>query len=50
MEKTRNADSVKEYKDQRCVQHMVKNTENARRTTIGQDTLKARLLMKQNNI
>ena len=50
MEKTRNADSVKEYTDQRCVQHMVKNTENARRTTIGQATLKARLLMKQNNI
>ena len=32
----KNVDSVEEYTDQRCVQHMVKSAKNARRKTIGQ--------------
>ena len=31
--KTKNADSVEEYTDQRCLQHIVKSAENARRKT-----------------
>ena len=50
MEKTRNADSVEEFTDQRCVQHMVMSTVNGRRKTIGQAAVRARLLMKQNSM
>ena len=50
MEKTKNAYSVEEYTDQSCAQHMVKSAENARRKTIGQAAVRARLLMKQNNM
>ena len=50
MEKTRNANSVEEYTDQRCVEDIDKSAENARRKTIGQATVRARLLMKLNII
>ena len=48
--KTRNADSVEEYTDQRCVQYMVKSAENAGRKIVGQGAVRARMLMKQNNM
>ena len=50
MEKTRNADSVEEYTEQRCVQHMIKSAENPRRKFAGQAVVRARLLIKQNNM
>ena len=49
-EKTRNADSVEEYTDQKCVKHMIKSAENARRKIIGQAAVRARLSMKQSNM
>ena len=50
MGKTRSANIVVEYINQRHVKHMVKNAENARRRTIGQSAVRASLLMKQNNM
>ena len=50
LEKARNTGSIEKYIDQGCVQHMVKSAENARRKTIRQVALRARLLTKQNNV
>ena len=36
---------MEEYKDQRCLQQIVKNAKNAKTKTIGQAAVRAKMLM-----